>query len=98
MIGLIAAFVLCVSLGKSYVDSFLNTRVSGFLGKISYGMYLNQLIFIVLISTYIPEKPFWPMVLVFLLANTLFSAVTTWGCAKITALLKKAFCKAPLST
>lgn len=93
MVALIALFILCVSLNRSYLDRLFDSRFFGFLGKISYGMYLNQLIFIVLISTYIPGKSFWAAALLLLIANTLFFILTTWGCSKITAFLNSKFAK-----
>ena len=55
---LIAILLLSSFLCKSYLSRLLNNRLSIFLGKLSYPVYLNQLIGIDIVSHYIPKGPF----------------------------------------
>ena len=83
----ICALILVTALGQGVVSKFLNNKFSGFLGSITYAMYLNQAVFI-----YIGERDFncefWLLVLVDLACLVAFSAVETAAYNKIVSKLK----------
>lgn len=89
MIAMIAAFIILIMQNNSYLSKFLNNKISFFLGVISYGLYLNQRFFIVLISTCWPGREYWPMALMFLLANIVFSIFTFNLCSFIIKRIKQ---------
>lgn len=83
----ICALILVTALGQGVVSKLLNNKFSGFLGSITYAMYLNQAVFI-----YIGERDFncefRLLVLVDLACLVAFSAVVTAAYNKIVSKLK----------
>lgn len=83
MIVMMAAFIILIMQNNSYLSKLLNNKISVFLGSISYGLYLNQRFFIVLISTLWPARTYWLMASIFLLVNIVFSIFTFNLCSFI---------------
>lgn len=65
---------MCVC--DSYFTRLLNNRISAFLGRISYPMFLNQFIVIKTVSLLFPGKSFWKMTLLSLFILIAFSICT----------------------
>jgi len=80
MVFLFALLLTSLFLGGSSLSRLLDNPVSGFLGKISYGFYLNQAIFVHLFGPVIPVGKYWPSAALYLLLNFLLSVLTTWLC------------------
>ncbi len=70
---------------RSYLCRLLDNRVSAFLGRISYPMYLNQFIFIRPLKKFCPELPFWQVAVPMLVALFVFTLFSDWLVRKITA-------------
>lgn len=83
----ICALILVTALGQGIVSKLLNNKFSGFLGSITYAMYLYQAVFI-----YIGDRDFncefRLLVLVDLACLVAFSAVVTAAYNKIVSKLK----------
>lgn len=77
-VALLALLVLSVRLELSPLTRLLDNPVSGFLGSISYGFYLNQCFFLHLYGPVIPVHNYWRSALVFLLMNFLLSVCTLY--------------------
>lgn len=89
-------FIILVFSQESLLSKMLNTKVSGFLGKISYAVYLNQAFLLTIMVEYFPfleGSPFWLMAGGFMLANTLFSCATTVVAEKVGAWMQKMFAR-----
>lgn len=75
-VALLALLVLSVLLGNSLLTRLLDNPLSDFLGKISYGVYLNQCFFLHLYGPVFPVRSYWRSAAVFLLLNVLMSILT----------------------
>ena len=84
-------FLLAASIfwGNSWLSRLLDNRVSAFLGKISYGFYLNQCFFLHLFGPVIPVRSYWSSAAVFLAGNLLLSALTCYLSQALAALFQK---------
>ena len=89
MLAVMAVFIILVMQNDSYLSKLLNNKLSLLLGSISYGMFLNQRFFILLISTYWPDREYWPMALTFLIADILFSILALNFCSFIMKRIKQ---------
>ena len=87
--GLLALLALSVLLGNSLLTRLLDNPVSGFLGKISYGVYLNQCFFLHLYGPVIPVRSYWRSAAAFLLLNILLSVFTLWLSQCLAALMAR---------
>ena len=73
---LFAVLMISIFNFDSYLTRAFNMPLSGFLGKISFPMYLNQKIFIILAQKYLPGVSFWPVVLCIILVDFILSLCT----------------------
>lgn len=87
--ALLALLALSVLLGNSLLTRLLDNPVSGFLGKISYGVYLNQCFFLHLYGPVIPVRSYWRSAAAFLLLNILLSVFTLWLSQCLAALMAR---------
>ena len=74
--ALLALLVFSVLLGNSALTRLLDNPLSGFLGKISYGIYLNQCFFLHLYGPVLRVRGYWRTAALFLLLNILLSILT----------------------
>lgn len=74
--ALLALLVFSVLLGNSALTRLLDNPLSGFLGKISYGIYLNQCFFLHLYGPVLQVRGYWRTAALFLLLNILLSILT----------------------
>ncbi len=83
----ICALILVTALGQGVVSKLLNNKFSGFLGSITYAVYLNQAVFI-----YVAARDFncdyWLLALLDLACLVAFSAIVTAAYNKIVSNLK----------
>ena len=89
--ALLALLVLSVQLGNSLLTRLLDNPVSGFLGKISYGIYLNQCFFLHLYGPVFPVRNYWRSAAVFLVLNLLLSIPTYFLSQFLAALAGRLF-------
>lgn len=74
---LIAILVTNIMLGNSFTDSLLNNCLSDYLGKISYGVYVNQMLFLRIFLLTFSSQSFWPVTIAYIVSLTLFSVFST---------------------
>ncbi len=72
----ICALVFVTALGKGVVSKMLNNKFSGFLGSITYSMYLNQRVFIYVAARQF-NCDFWLLALLDLACLVAFSVIVT---------------------
>jgi len=89
MIVVIAAFVISLVVQKSYLSKALDKPLFGYLGRISYAIYVNQLFIMFVTHKYFSEIPYWPQTMIFLCILILFSAVTNKICDSTVRYIKK---------
>lgn len=75
---LIAVLVLNIMLKGSFIDLALDNPLSDYLGKISYGVYVNQMLFLRIFLLKFSSQPFWPVTVVYIASLTAFSALSTY--------------------
>jgi len=73
-----AVFVISIFLGNSFLSRILNNRFSGYLGNLSYAVYLNQGIFTAVFIMRFSGYDYWGAALAYLAAVVLFSVCSTW--------------------
>lgn len=78
VIALLALLIGSVLLGNSLLTRLLDNPASAFLGKISYGIYLNQCFFLHLFGPVFPVQGYWRTAAVFLALNILLSTLTCY--------------------
>ena len=74
---LIAAFIFCLTWGCSFQSTIMSNRISDFLGKISYPMYINQMLFLKITISYFSDFPFRIVVFWYIVVNVLFAILQT---------------------
>lgn len=75
---LIAILVMNIMLGSSFVDLALDNRLSDYLGKISYGVYVNQMLFLRIFLLNFSSRSFWPVTIAYVVSLTIFSMFSTY--------------------
>lgn len=75
---LLAVLVISVFCGNSYLSKLLDNGISGLFGRLSYAVYLNQSLLIVLFINYLPGHPYWLAAAAYLAALTAFSFCTDY--------------------
>lgn len=86
------AFLILVFSQESCLSRLLNNKASAYLGKISYAVYLNQIVFTVIGNRFFPfpdGTPVWLVVAACMAANVLLSMLTTWMVEKVSLRLEK---------
>lgn len=83
MLFLFGLLFISVFSESSYLTQVLNNKLSYYCGKITFAMYLNQLIIINFVSWKLPGYPFWPMILCVLAVIIVFSIFSTWFVKKL---------------
>ena len=71
-----ALLLISMCVCDSYLTRLMDNRISAFLGRISYPMFLNQFIVIRPVSALFPGRPFWRVTFLSLLFLMIFSIVT----------------------
>lgn len=83
---LFAAFIIIIFSQKSYLSDLLDNRLSQYLGKISYAIYLNQIVVYTVFFAYFPADEntsmFWSTI-IYLAIVIFLSVITTWLIEKI---------------
>ena len=78
---------------NSYLTKALNTPFSGFLGKMSFPMYLNQRLLITPLKNFCPGKPFWLLIAIIVIGDFLLSLcterLTAFAVPKVAGLWKR---------
>lgn len=74
--------IISMYTSKSYFTQLTDNKVSGYLGRISFAMYLNQRIFIRPMQAFFPGKPVWVMGAIMLPCVIAFSMFTDWIISK----------------
>ena len=82
MILVLSGLFLCIVSEKSRFSKMLNRPISGYLGKLSYAIYVNQVPFLLLFKNYCSamhtnELAYWKAATVFLACVVAFSIITT---------------------
>lgn len=82
MIFILSILVLFAVSEKSGFSNILNNNISSYLGKMSYGIYVNQVPFLFLFKRYFPamhssETDYWFFSLLFLVCVFVSSVITT---------------------
>lgn len=96
VLALLFVLLLSVAMGQSFLTRLLDNPVSGFLGKISYGYYLNQCFFLHLYGSVLRvHEDYWPTACFVLVCNLVLSTVTFYLSQGLTSLLKRLFRPAP---
>ena len=88
LLVLFALFLITVFSQTSYLTQLLNNRVSQYLGKISYAVYLNQIVVYTVIFSCFPAGEDTSMLkaaVVYLAIVVCLSAITTWVVDRLTA-------------
>lgn len=85
---LLGFLIISIFTESSYITHLLNNKLSFYLGKITFAIFLNQFIFIHLMQSKFLGYPFWPMAICMLILIILFSAFSTWFIAKIVRNIK----------
>lgn len=77
VLALLFVLLLSIAAGQSFLTRLLDNPVSGFLGRISYGYYLNQCFFLHLYGSVLPvHEDYWPTAFFVLVCNLVLSTVT----------------------
>ena len=90
---LIGLLLVSVFTRSSYLTQMLDHKLFGYLGKISFAIYLNQFIIIHLFEKKFQGYPFWPAAIVMLILVVVFSMFSTWLVDKIVIKLRKTVSK-----
>lgn len=90
---LISILLLSSFLCKSYLSRLLNNRLSIFLGKLSYPVYLNQRIGTYILPYFIPKGPFMGTTILMIFGIILFSIFSNWFVAKSSYYFARGFKK-----
>lgn len=87
VLPLMAVFVTSIFLGNSILSRLLNNRLSAYLGKLSYAVYLNQGIFTVIAIMRFSGYDYWQAAGAYLAAVVVFSVLSTWLVEKAVKLI-----------
>lgn len=85
---LLGFLIISIFTETSYITQILNNRLSLYLGKITFAIFLNQFIFIHLMQSKFLGYPFWPIVICMLILIILFSIFSTWFVPKVVNKIK----------
>lgn len=88
---IMAVLLISVFNGNSYLSALLNNNVSAFLGKISLGVYLNQVVFFNLLDRDLKGFPFWPTMILYISVLTIYSFFTVWFVKKLSNVTRNSF-------
>lgn len=86
---LMALLIIIVLSQKSPIYNLLDNKISNYLGRISFAIYLNHLVLQRSISRYCSGKHVWSILLGYLIVVIIYSAITDWGIRKITETLRQ---------
>lgn len=75
---LATTLIICMFSFNSYLCSLLNNKISGYLGRISFPMYLNQMMFIRPLRAFFAGSPYFIVAPVMLLSLFVFSVFSDW--------------------
>lgn len=88
---LFVVFIIIICSQTSFLSDILNNRLSQYLRKISYAIYLNQIAVYLVIFTYFPADGNTSMfcsIIIFLVIVICLSVITTWLIEKIQNIVK----------
>ena len=84
-----ALLIISMYSSGSYFTQLTNNKISGYLGRISFAMYLNQRIIIRPMQAFFPGRSIWLMGAIMLPCVFVLSVFTDWIIGKVVSILRQ---------